>query len=272
MAAIDRQKVRHSFERHAAEYETHACVQKRVVERFTRFVADSSDAPLRLLDIGAGTGLLLGVLSRLWPGTGMVGLDMAHDMGETARLHLSGAPGISFVTADAEQLPFPEGTFDRVVSTSTFQWLDRLDNAFAEAYRVLRPSGSFHFALFGEKTLHELRDSYRAACIALGKSGSDRPQQFFGADDIVAALDRAGFHSCVTFIEMEMEVHPDVPALLRSIRRIGAANPAPVASRGLSERRVMVEMMNGYVRNYGRSGEIPATYEVIYGRGIKTES
>lgn len=269
MAAIDRQKVRHSFERHAAEYETHACVQKRVVERFARFVLDSADVPSRLLDLGAGTGLLLGALSRIWPGTELVGLDMAHDMGVTARSHLFGTPGVSFVTADAEQIPFPEASFDRVVSTSTFQWLDRLDSAFAEASRVLRPSGSFHFALFGEKTLHELRDSYRTACMALGKSGSDRPQQFFGPDDIVAALSRTGFHSCVTLVEVEMEMHPDVPALLRSIRRIGAANPAPVASRGLSERRVMIEMMNGYRRNYGQGGEIPATYEVIYGRGMK---
>lgn len=269
MAAIDRQKVRRSFARHAEEYDTHACVQKRVMERFSRFVAETAEAPHRLLDMGAGTGRLLGVLAGMWPTADLVGLDMAHDMGLTARSHLSGLQRIRFVSADVEQIPFPDASFDCVVSTSTFQWLDCLDSAFAEAFRVLRPGGSFAFALFGGKTLHELRDSYRTACLALGRNGGERPQQFFRDSDVAAALATAGFEARTVFAELETEMHPDVPALLRSIRSIGASNPAPVASRGLSERRVMVEMMNGYVRKYGTRNGIPATYEVIYGRGTK---
>lgn len=269
MAAIDRQKVRHSFEQHAVEYDTYACVQKRVVERFAHFATEGGDAPSRLLDIGAGTGMLLGTMARTWPGAEMIGLDMAYDMGAAARSRLSGNAGLRFVTADAEQLPFPGNSFDRVVSTSTFQWLDSLDSAFSEAYRVLRRGGEFAFALFGENTLGELRHSYRAACAALGRKGSDRPQRFFGRGEIIDALGKAGFQSCRTEIELEIEMHPDVPSLLRSIRRIGAGNPAPVTSRGLSERRIMVEMMDIYRRTYGTGGDIPATYEVIYGRGRK---
>lgn len=269
MAAIDRQRVRHSFEQHAAEYDDFARVQKRVVERFLTFASEGGRAPGRLLDVGAGTGILLQALAARFPAAEMIGLDMAYHMGATARSRLAGIPRIQFVTADAEQLPFPGGTFDRVVSTSTFQWLDNLDAAFSEAYRVLRPRGEFAFALFGEKTLLELRDSYRAACTLLERGGGDRPQRFSGSDDVIASLAKAGFESCETLAELEIETHPDVPALLRSIRRIGAGNPAPVAARGLSERRVMMEMMTIYRDTYGRGGYIPATYEVIYGKGIK---
>ncbi len=270
MAAIDRQRVRHSFEQHAAEYDHFARVQKRVVERFIPFASEGGGVSGRLLDVGAGTGMLLQALAARFPDTEMVGLDMAYDMGATARSRLPNMPRVQFVTADAEQLPFPGDAFDRVVSTSTFQWLDCLDVAFSEAYRVLRPGGEFTFALYGEKTLLELRDSYRAACNSLERGGGDRPQQFFGRGDIVASLEKAGFQSCVTLVELEIETHPDVPALLRSIRRIGAGNPAPVASRGLSERRIMIEMMNIYRDTYGRGGYIPATYEVIYGKGTKS--
>lgn len=270
MAAIDRQRVRHSFEQHAADYDNFARVQKRVVERFLSFAAEGAGVPDRLLDVGAGTGMLLQALAAHFPDTEMVGLDMAYDMGATARSRFSDMPRVQFITADAEQLPFPEEAFDRVVSTSTFQWLDCLDAAFSEAYRVLRPGGEFAFALFGEKTLLELRESYRAACNSLERVGGDRPRQFAGRGEIVASLAKAGFQSCEMLVELEIETHPDVPALLRSIRSIGAGNPAPVASRGLSERRVMIEMMTIYRDTYGREGYIPATYEVIYGKGIKS--
>jgi malonyl-CoA O-methyltransferase len=87
---------------------------------------------------------------------------------------------------------------------------------------------------------------------------------------VEAALERAGFKVSQITAELEVEYHPDVPALLRSLKRIGAGNAAPAGSRGFAERRVMLEMMEIYRRHYSVDGLIPATYEVIYGKAGKT--
>lgn len=265
---IDRQKVRSSFHAQAHEYDRHAVVQKRVLDRLLRLLP-SGTAPRRILDIGSGTGALLQKLAALYPDSRLTGADMAFGMGLAARERVAGNCRIEFVTADAEHLPFAESSFDLVLSTSTFQWLERLEPAFGELKRVLRPGGRFCFALFGRQTLHELRDSYRSAIEKVGAGALDRTHSFKDSDDVAAALGVAGVEAEYLISELEVEDHPDVPHLLRSIRRIGAGNANPGGSRGLAERRVMMTMMEEYQRTFGTDSGIPATYEVIYGVGRK---
>ena len=262
VANIDRLKVQGSFHRQAGDYDSHALVQKKVVQRLTGLLQSQGVNPARLLDVGAGTGRLLAELRKIYPAALAVGADLAFGMCQIAAANLAGE-GITLVNADAERLPFASTSFDLVLSTSTFQWLESLDGAFAEAKRVLAPGGTFCFALFGEKTLFELRDSYKKV---LG-SVADRSHNFFSQSEVLAALQRAGFSGSRVSSEMEVEYHQDVPELLRSLKRIGAGSAAPVAGKGLSQRRVMLEMMEAYQGEYVRNGEIPASYEVVYGWG-----
>lgn len=264
IASIDREKVRSSFDRQAIDYDRHAVVQQRVVGHILAFLRGEGVRPARILDIGAGTGRMLAGLRELFPAAVSVGADLALGMCRTASGAI-GAKGGEVVNADAEHLPFGAGSFELVVSTSTFQWLTSLDLAFSEAKRVLLPGGLFCFALFGEKTLFELRESYRGAL----QGEADRSHSFFTAEEVRGALLRAGFHEPQASSEMEVEFHPDVPELLRSLKRIGAGTARPVAARGLSERRVMLEMMESYRRRFGTAEGVPASYEVIYGVGRK---
>jgi len=262
VANIDRKRVRDSFHRQAADYDGFAVVQRAVVERLLAMLRAEGECPARLLDVGAGTGRLLAKLRELYPAAVAVGADLALGMCRAASLRLADA-GVQLVNADAEKLPFAAGSFDLVLSTSTFQWLSSLDLAFAEVKRVLSPGGLFCFALFGERTLFELRDSYKAVL----KGGEDRSHSFFSQADVLSALQRAGFSWPRTSSEMEVELHQDVPGLLRSLKRIGAGSAAPATVRGLSERRVMLDMMEVYRQKFGHEGAIPASYQVIYGLG-----
>lgn len=264
---IDRRRVRHSFHRQALEYDAHAAVQKRVVERFLQILDDGEGSPARILDVGAGTGLLARQLADRHPAALLSCVDLAPGMAATARQRLDSRAVVA--VADAEHLPFADASFDCVVSTSTFQWLTTLDAAFAEAWRVLAPGGLFAFALFGHGTFHELKNSYRSALAAVGREDEDRTQRFFTEAEAGAALARTGFGVRRLCVEDEMEWHPDVPAFLRSVKRVGAGNASPLRGRGLAERRVMVEMMRVYGERYGGARGIPATYTVVYGVGIK---
>jgi malonyl-CoA O-methyltransferase len=237
-------------------------VQLRVAEKLIALLQEKKARPARILDIGAGTGRVLAKLRELYPEALAVGADLALGMCRAAKLSVT---GVEMVNADAERLPFAPSSFDLVISTSTFQWLSTLDRTFAEVTRVLSPGGLFCFALFGEGTLFELRDAYHTA---LG-GGADRSHSFFSRGEVLSALRRQLFTQVKTRALLEVEFHPSVPELLRSLKRIGAGSAAPVAARGLSQRRVMLEMMERYLRKYGRNGTIPASYQVIYGFGRK---
>ena len=260
---IDRLKVQGSFHRQAEDYDAHAVVQRRVVERLTGMLQSEGVQPSRLLDIGAGTGRLLASLRQVYPSALAVGADLALGMCRTASANLAGAD-VQLVNADAERLPFATGSFDLVLSTSTYQWLTSLDIAFGEAKRVLVPGAPFCFALFGEKTLFELRDSYKKVL----SGAPDRTHSFFSREEVLQALRRSGFLEPEVVSEMEVEYHPDVPELLRSLKRIGAGSTAPVSARGLSQRRGMMDMMEAYRNVYARDGRIPASYEVVYGWAV----
>jgi malonyl-CoA O-methyltransferase len=87
--------------------------------------------------------------------------------------------------------------------------------------------------------------------------------------EVQRALQSAGFTDLRVETADEVELHADVPALLRSLKKIGAQNANSSGPSGLAPRRVMQMMMEIYRERYGGGkGNIPATYQVIYGLGM----
>ncbi|ORT93268.1 MULTISPECIES: class I SAM-dependent methyltransferase [Frankia] len=94
--------------------------------------------PAAVVDVGCGTGALLGSVSRSWPQARLVGVDPAQRMIEVARRRL---PQADLWVATAERLPLADGSVDLVVSTTAFNhWADH-EQALREAGRVLSPDG-----------------------------------------------------------------------------------------------------------------------------------
>lgn len=269
MTQIDRKRVRRAFSDNAVRYDALAVVQQRVVQHFLDRTFACGDAPATILDVGAGTGTLLEALVCKFPAATAVGLDMAHGMAKRAASRFPPGSTTTLVCGDGEMLPFRDGSFDMVVSTSTYQWLDPLDLAFREAWRVLRPGGRFCFALFGEATLYELKTSYRRALQLHGGSVVDRSHRFVSRAETLAVLQRSGFDRCDVASEREVEMHTDVPDLLRSLKGIGAGNASADAPRGLAGRGVTTAMIELYGEAYGVEAGVPATYEVLYGEGFR---
>lgn len=95
----------------------------------------------RVLEIGVGTGLNT---PHYDPGVRVVGLDPHLDGLKRARTRAdeSGRP-LSVVQGSAEDLPFPDGSFDSVIATLAFCTVPDPDLALAEIRRVTRPGGEF---------------------------------------------------------------------------------------------------------------------------------
>ena len=257
--AIDSGLVRGNFSNHAGDYDRYASVQKRVVELLYGRLATIAMPPGLYLDEGTGTGALAAAMLDRVAGS-LVVMDIAHGMTRAAAQRLL---EVSACDGDARQLPFVDETFACVVSSSVYQWIECLPSAFTEISRVLRPGGLFALALFGEKTLFELRSCHCRAVANSGTGQTSHVQNFPTLDEVTDALAAAGLACDDVFNGMEVEFHLDVPDLLRQLKQIGASNAAADRPRGLASRQVMQSMIRFYEEQYRCESGLPASYEVI---------
>jgi arsenite methyltransferase len=99
----------------------------------------------RVLDVGAGPGLLVAEMAEVVGPSGRVtGLEISDSMLALGRRRCADPAireRVAFVKADAVALPFPDGAFDVAVSTQVYEYVADLKAAFAELHRVLRPGG-----------------------------------------------------------------------------------------------------------------------------------
>jgi ubiquinone/menaquinone biosynthesis C-methylase UbiE len=135
------------FNARAQDYEAgpRALWHSVIVNRSADVALTAVPVPLRVLDVGCGSGALLRQMNARLPNAiELVGVDPAIEM---VRIAQDRAEGIEqFVQANAEQLPFEDHHFDLVVSTSSFDhWRDQL-RGITEVERVLHPSGRFILA------------------------------------------------------------------------------------------------------------------------------
>ena len=96
-----------------------------------------------MLDIGSGSGALDRMVARAWPANPITAIDVnpflqREAMALAAEEGLAGA--IAFRPGSAEALPFPDASFDCVITVTVLEECDA-DLALREAWRVLRPGG-----------------------------------------------------------------------------------------------------------------------------------
>ena len=186
--AIDSDRMRGNFSSHASDYDSYASVQKRVVEILCDKLFGYTSQTGPLLDIGTGTGALASAILNRCPEQQLVVMDIAHGMTKRAVQRL---PRVKACDGDARSLPFDNGGFAGVVSSSVYQWIDDLPSAFSEVARVLEPGGFFALALFGEQTLSELRSSHCQAVAACNRGRDSHVQNFPCLSEVVDAIENA---------------------------------------------------------------------------------
>ena len=103
----------------------------------------------RVLDLGSGAGTDSLIASQMVGERGSVtGIDMTSEMLAKARAAAAemGASNVEFVEGEAERLPFPDESFDVVISNSVIDLIPDKDAVFAEIFRVLVPGGRMQIA------------------------------------------------------------------------------------------------------------------------------
>lgn len=129
------------------------------------------------MEIGVGTGRFaapLGIKKGIEPSTAMAAL--------------AKKKGIDVVTGVAEKLPFKDEEFDFVLMVTTVCFLDDMDLAFKEAYRVVKPGGSFIVG-FVERESRLGKDYQKRK----DKSLFYKDAVFYSVDEMLSHLKSAGF-------------------------------------------------------------------------------
>ena len=138
------------FNRWASTYDRH-WMQRIIFDPIQRAVLQLAEeevgSPGAILDVGCGTGKLLRSASQRFPGAKLLGVDAAIEMVKQAQKSTPNGT-IQFQQATAEELPFPDGSFDLVFSTMTFHHWQNQRRGAAEVARVLAPGGRWLLAEF----------------------------------------------------------------------------------------------------------------------------
>ena len=160
-------------------------------------------AKMSILDVGCGPGYVSAAAAER--GANPIGLDFSGEMIGIAKRMF---PQIEFREGDAQNLPFADGSFDRVLANFALLHLAAPERACAEACRVLKPGGRFGFTTWAhvaENPFVKLVDDAIQAHANLDVGLPEGPPYYLfdGPDGFRKALAGAGFDGA----SMSFKVH-----------------------------------------------------------------
>jgi SAM-dependent methyltransferase len=168
-----------------------------------------------VLDVATGTGNA--ALLAAARGARVTGLDLTPELFEIARARAARQDAhIDLVVGDAEDLPFPDGSFDVVLSAFGVQYAPRRETAVAELVRVCRSGGRIALANWtpdsaAGRYIDLINDSFGLSHEALSPTAWGAPEEvrrLFGIHGLVVETSVERIHwefasvdDCVAFFE-----------------------------------------------------------------------
>jgi malonyl-CoA O-methyltransferase len=253
---LDRQLVRRHFGRAAKSYEQHDVLQREVQAALLERLDFYTQAPQRVIDVGAGTGRGSALLKQRYAKAEVIAVDLALPMLRAAKQHSSWLKPFIRVCAEATSLPLADHSVDVLHSNLCFQWIDDLPALFNECARVLKPGGLLAFSTFGPDTLKELRASWAEA------DQQPHVSRFLDMHDVGDAMLNAGLRDPVLDVFRYTLTYSEPRKLLEELQGLGATNADSTRERGLTGKSRYQRMLAAY-EALRVDGRIPATWEVV---------
>ena len=208
METPDKSLVQKRFSRGLPTYSDAASVQRHMAERLTQMICGRRTDFGSVLEIGAGTGLLTGLLDRSIRWDHRIVNDLVEGCGP---FHADRTNTV-FVPGDAEKLDLDAGSFGLICSNAVFQWLADLPSFLKKMHRASAPDGLLAFSTFGPDNLKELAEltgrglDYHPRAVlenllagagyrVLDASEEIRVQSFDGPREILAQMRRTGVNA-----------------------------------------------------------------------------
>ena len=243
------------FTRAATSYDSLAIVQKVIADDLLEVLTKRRFE--RLLDVGCGTGRVTQQLSER--AEQVIGLDLSMGMLRFAQTQppMSPLSNITWLNADADQLPLASDSIDGVFSSMALQWSQNLSACYQELFRVCRPNARVVLAIMSHGSLFELADAWQIL---------DQQQHINAFHDQQTLLSKAlnaGFSGHAT-VKTYTTWHPNVTGAMHSIKDIGAKKAVATDNVVSLTKGRLIRLQQRYAELYEQAGQIPLTYKVTF--------
>jgi SAM-dependent methyltransferase len=189
--------------------------------------------------------------------------DVAVVTGEPALWQVA-LPGAKIV-ADTPVLDLMPASQDLVIHAMCLHWADDPVGQIVQCARALRPDGLFMAALFGGRTLHELRACLAEAEVAATGGLSPRVLPMGEIRDLGGLMQRAGLALPVADSGVRTVLYRDALHLMGDLRSMGEGNALHARQRRFTRAAVMAGAAARYAQAYGQAdGKVRATFEIIF--------
>lgn len=179
-----------------------ADVYNDIISKPKTFFSDLLFRELRIpknpmvLDVGCGTGKMIFELIKKVHGNGkFYGVDISQKMIDLARVRAEdlGYTNVEFIKGNAEQLFFPESSFDLVICYQAFPFFLNQRKALKEIFRVIKPRGQVALLFFGEPTFKEIKEIYNKVRIHHPELIMPESLQLINLEETYELFEKAGF-------------------------------------------------------------------------------
>jgi len=181
----------------------------------------AADDPESVLELAAGTGIVTRALRNALPvDCRLVATDLSVPMLAVAEIKFENYEQVEFEEADAMSLPFEDAAFDAIVCQFGVMFFPDKVESFAEAKRVLKDGGAYHFNVWD---IWEENPFGRICHQVVGKIFPGDPPQFYKIPfsypdpEVIEADLKAGGFSDITIETVAQEQPVDYPLLANGL-------------------------------------------------------
>jgi ubiquinone/menaquinone biosynthesis C-methylase UbiE len=233
---------------------------------------------MQVLDIASGTGEpSLTLAEVVGPEGHVTATDLGSDMIAVAKENAEkvNLTNMTFLQADAHDLPFSDRSFDRVTCRFGVMFFADLPQALGEIYRVLKPGGRVAFTAWGPVEQNPylsttLTPFLKRVEVPPPLPGAPQPFRFAEAGTLAAELQRAGFEEVQEETRTMSWAWPGPPEeVWEHVRDVAVPfHPIIYGLEPEARKQAIGEVVEGYRRYYdGQKVNLPA--EIVLASGVR---
>ena len=256
---IDKTAVAHSFSKAAAHYDQFAQLQRDIGDQL--FFSLSHKQTENCLDLGCGTGYFSEKLLTKNKTKAVVCFDLSAGMLHFVQNNRNLT--VCCVQGDMDLLPFADNQFSCIFSNLAMQWSSDLKKLLTQLKATLQSGGELHFSTLLAGSLKELSDAWQLV------DQHPHTNTFLTLANIEKILNQVGFRSVTIKQQTITLYYPNVRAVMRDLKGIGANQVHGHQQHKLQGRSLINQLEQGYAQHKRPSGQLPLSYQVCYIKAIK---